>query len=289
MESAVKIKAKKSDEGKTGKIVRKVLLYVFLIFLAIISFLPFYLMLMNCTHSNDEIAKQLWFTPGSALMANYTRLRVNEDIWRGFFNTLFVASASTIITGYFSSLIAYGFSRYKFKGNGVLYMIVLATMMIPGQLGIIGFYQLMTKLHLVDNYLSLILPTIANAGSVFFIKGYTDGAVHESLIEAARIDGCREFTIFNKIALPLMVPSIATMSIFNFIGSWNNYLAPLILLSTPSKYTLPIMIVAAKGVYKQDFGAIYTGVAISVVPIMIAFIAMSKKIVGGLTVGGVKG
>ena len=289
MESPVKTNVKRNTEGKAKKVVGKVFLYAFLILLAVVSFLPFFIMLIDCTHSNAEIATKLWIIPGSDLIANYHRLIANENIWQGFFNSLFVATSITIVSGYASAVVAYGFSRYKFKGNGVLYMVVLATMMIPGQLGIIGMYQLMTKLHLVNNFLSLILPTIANASSVFFIKGYTDGAVHESLIEAARIDGAKEFPIFNKIALPLMIPSVATMSIFTFINTWNNYLTPLILMQDSSKYTLPIMIVAAKGVYKTDFGAIYTGVAISVVPIMIAFIAMSKKIVGGLTIGGVKG
>ena len=289
MESPVKTNVKRNTEGKAKKVVGKVFLYAFLILLAVVSFLPFFIMLIDCTHSNAEIATKLWIIPGSDLIANYHRLIANENIWQGFFNSLFVATSITIVSGYASAVVAYGFSRYKFKGNGVLYMVVLATMMIPGQLGIIGLYQLMSKLHLVNNFLSLILPTIANASSVFFIKGYTDGAVHESLIEAARIDGAKEFPIFNKIALPLMIPSVATMSIFTFINTWNNYLTPLILMQDSSKYTLPIMIVAAKGVYKTDFGAIYTGVAISVVPIMIAFIAMSKKIVGGLTIGGVKG
>ena len=289
MESPVKTNVKRNTEGKAKKVVGKVFLYAFLILLAVVSFLPFFIMLIDCTHSNAEIATKLWIIPGSDLIANYHRLIANENIWQGFLNSLFVATSITIVSGYASAVVAYGFSRYKFKGNGVLYMVVLATMMIPGQLGIIGMYQLMTKLHLVNNFLSLILPSIANASSVFFIKGYTDGAVHESLIEAARIDGAKEFPIFNKIALPLMIPSVATMSIFTFINTWNNYLTPLILMQDSSKYTLPIMIVAAKGVYKTDFGAIYTGVAISVVPIMIAFIAMSKKIVGGLTIGGVKG
>ena len=267
----------------------KIFLYFCLISLAIICFLPFYLMLMNATHDNSEIAKQLWLVPGSALMANYKRLTESVDIWRGFFNSLFLSVCITAVSGYFSALTAYGFSRYKFKGNGILYWVVLGTMMVPTQLGLIGFYQEMSKIGLVDNYLALILPTIASAGSVFFIKGYTDGAVSESLIEAARIDGCNEFSIFHKIAIPLIMPSIATMSIFTFIGTWNNYLLPLVMISSQEKYTLPILIVVAKGVYKTDFGAIYTGIAISVVPIIIAFVFMSKKIIGGLTIGGVKG
>ena len=289
MQSSLKLKVQ-PKRITIGKItLGKIFLYFCLITLAIICFLPFYLMIINATHNNTDIATSLWLTPGNALMENYARLSKNIDIFRGFSNSLFLSVCITIVSGYFSALTAYGFSRYRFKGNAILYWVVLGTMMVPAQLGLIGFYQLMSKLGLIDNYLCLILPTIASAGSVFFIKGYTDGAVSQSLIEAARIDGCKEFSIFHKIGIPLIMPSIATMSIFTFIGTWNSYLYPLVLLSSQEKYTLPILIVVAKGVYKTDFGAIYTGIAISVVPIMIAFVFMSKKIIGGLTIGGVKG
>lgn len=267
----------------------KTVMYICLIILAIGCFIPFYLMIINCTHSNGEIASQLWLTPGTSLDDNYHNLDNNVPIWTGFFNSLFVAVATTIVSGYFSALTAYGFSKYKFKGNKTLYAIVLGSMMIPMQLGFIGFYQMVSSMDLLNSYIPLIIPAIANASAVFFIKGYTDDAVHESLIEAARIDGCSEFGIFNKIALPLIMPAVATMSIFTFVGSWNNYLLPLILLSDMDKYTLPIMQVVSRGVYKSEFGAVYTCIAISVVPIMAAFIFLSKKIMDGLTVGGVKG
>lgn len=268
---------------------KKIVLYFLLILLAVVCFIPFYIMIINATHTNGEVASKIWLTPGNALMSNYHRLTQNTHIWRGFFNSVFLAVTTTVVSGYFSALTAYGFSRYRFKGSKVLYAVVLGTMMIPGQLGLIGFYQLVVKLGMANSYLPLILPAMANASSVFFIKGYTDGAVNKSLIEAARIDGCSEFAIFNKIALPLMMPAIATMSIFTFIGTWNSYLVPLIILTDMNKYTLPIMQVVAKGVYTTDYGAIYVCITISVVPIMLAFAFMSKKIVGGLTIGGVKG
>lgn len=267
----------------------KMLMYIGLFILAVVCFLPFYLMIMNCTHSNGEIASSLWLVPGDSLMDNYESLNSNIPIWTGFFNSLFLAVATTVVSGYFSALTAYGFSKYKFKNNKLLYSVVLGSLMIPGQLGFIGFYQLVSTLGLLNSYIPLIIPSIANAGSVFFIKGYTDDAVHESLIEAARIDGCSEFKIFNKIALPLIMPAVATMSIFTFIGTWNNYLLPLILLTDMDKYTLPIMQVISRGVYKTEFGAIYACIAISVVPIMVAFAFLSRKIMDGLTVGGVKG
>lgn len=280
-------KVKRTNNIMTSS--KKVSWYILLILLTLICLVPFYIMIINSTHTNGEIAAKLWILPGTALLDNYHRLLESVPIWKGFANSLFIAVAVTVVSGYFSALTAYGFSRYKFKGNKILYAIVLGSMMIPMQLGFIGFYQLISKMHLLNSYIPLIIPSIANASSVFFIKGYTDGAVHESLIEAARIDGSSEFSIFNKIGLPLIMPSVATMSIFTFIGTWNNYLTPLILITDMEKYTLPIMQVVAKGVYKTEFGAIYTCIAISVVPIMIAFAFLSKKIIGGLTIGGVKG
>ncbi|MBX4263353.1 carbohydrate ABC transporter permease [Clostridium estertheticum] len=279
----------KNDNKEIGKIISKTVLYIALIALAILCFLPFFIMIINATHTNGEIATTLSLTPGTSLMANYHRLLESQPIWNGLVNSVVIAIAVTAVSGYFSALTAYGFSKFRFKGNKILFWVLLGTMMIPTQLGMIGLFQLVKKLGLLDSYLPLIIPAIATPASVFFIKGYTDGAISRSLIEAARIDGCTEFKIFNRIVLPLIFPSVATMSIFTFIQTWNNFLIPLILLFDPTKFTLPIMVMLARGTYQTEYGAVFAGVAISIVPIMIAFIFLSKKIVGGLTVGGVKG
>ncbi|MBU3075486.1 carbohydrate ABC transporter permease [Clostridium estertheticum] len=279
----------KNDNKEVGKIISKTVLYIALIALAILCFLPFFIMIINATHTNGEIATTLSLTPGTSLMANYHRLLESQPIWNGLVNSVVIAIAVTAVSGYFSALTAYGFSKFRFKGNKILFWVLLGTMMIPTQLGMIGLFQLVKKLGLLDSYLPLIIPAIATPASVFFIKGYTDGAISRSLIEAARIDGCSEFKIFNRIVLPLIFPSVATMSIFTFIQTWNNFLIPLILLFDPTKFTLPIMVMLARGTYQTEYGAVFAGVAISIVPIMIAFIFLSKKIVGGLTVGGVKG
>ena len=279
----------KTNTKSISSIIKKSLVYIALIALAIMCFLPFFIMIINATHTNAEIATTLSLTPGTAFVANYKRLLESQPIWNGLFNSLIIASSVTVVSGYFSALTAYGFSKFKFKGNSILFWILLGTMMIPTQLGMIGLFQLVKNLKLLDSYLPLIIPAIASPTAVFFIKGYTDGAISDSLIEAARIDGCNEFKIFNRIVLPLIFPSVATMSIFTFISTWNNFLIPLILLFDPKKFTLPIMVMLARGTYKTEYGAVFAGVAISIVPVMITFIFLSKKIVGGLTVGGVKG
>jgi multiple sugar transport system permease protein len=279
----------KTNTKSISSSIKKTLLYIALLALAILCFLPFFIMIINATHTNGEIATTLSLKPGTAFMANYKRLLQSQPIWNGLLNSLIIASSVTVVSGYFSALTAYGFSKFKFKGNNILFWILLGTMMIPSQLGMIGLFQLVKNFKLLDSYLPLIVPAIASPAAVFFIKGYTDGAISNSLIEAARIDGCNEFKIFNRIVLPLIFPSVATMSIFTFINTWNNFLIPLILLFDPKKFTLPIMVMLARGTYQTEYGAVFAGVAISIVPIMIAFIFLSKKIVGGLTIGGVKG
>jgi len=280
---------KSADTRQVRNFVKKTILYIALTSLAVLCCLPFFIMIINATHTNLEIATTLSLKPGSALMTNYRRLLESQPIWKGFFNSLLLATCVTVVSGYFSALTAYGFSKFKFKGSNILFWVLLGTMMIPTQLGMIGLFQLVKNLHLLDSYLPMIIQAIATPASVFFIKGYTDGAISDSLIEAARIDGCKEIVIFNKIVLPLILPAVATMSIFTFINTWNNFLIPLILLFDQSKFTLPIMVMSARGTYQTEYGVVFTGVAISIVPIMIAFIFLSKKIVGGLTVGGVKG
>ncbi|SET71234.1 multiple sugar transport system permease protein [Natronincola peptidivorans] len=280
----IKDKTTQKNKAKLSNIT----LYIILMGLAVLTFLPFYIMMINATRTSNEIATQLNFLPGSALIDNYRRMRSAVDIWQGFKNSLIISISSTALAAYCGALTAYGFAKYKFKGNKVLFWVVLGTMMFPAQLGLIGFFRVCSALNLINNRLALILPAIANANLVFFVKLYIDAAVPNEVIESARIDGCSEFMIFNKIVIPMIIPSIATMSIFAFIQSWNNYLIPLVVLYDESKYTVPILTAMAKGVYRTDFGAVYVAVALSIVPIMIAFLFCSKYIIGGLTAGAVK-
>ena len=179
---------------------------------------------------------------------------------------------------------------YKFKGNSTLFKVIVVFMMIPGQLSLIGFYNLCFKLKLVNSYAPLILPAIAAPGIVFFLRQYVQSLLSKSLLEAARIDGAGELHIFHRIVLPIMAPGIATMSIGSFIGNWNSYLVPMILLNSPKKFTLPVMITtlnAATDLQKNQ-GAIYLGVSISVVPIIIVFCFCSKYIISSISAGSVK-
>lgn len=270
--------------------IKKSLLYAILVLLAAICLMPFLLMMVNATRTGSEIVKSFTLVPGHALSLNWDIVSGYFNLLKGMANSLLVALPVTLLTSYFSAMAAYALVIYKFKGNKFLNGVIIIFMMIPGQLSLIGFYDLITELHMVDTYWPLILPAIASPGTVFFLRQYCEGSLQPALIEAARIDGAKELHIFHHIILPLMSPGIATMAIGAFIGSWNSYLLPLILLNSPDKFTLPVMIASlnsSKDIASNQ-GAIYLAVAISVIPILIVFAFCSKYIIGSLAAGGVK-
>lgn len=179
---------------------------------------------------------------------------------------------------------------YKFKGQSIMFYTIVIFMMIPGQLGLLGFYNLVASLKLIDSYIPLIIPAIASTGTVFFLRQYILSVLPMSLLEAGRIDGGKELYMFHRIALPIMAPGIATMAIGGFIGSWNSYLVPLILLNSPEKFPLPVMIssLSADLDIASNQGATYLAVAISIIPIIIVFCFCSKYIISSISAGSVK-
>ncbi len=274
---------------KKGKFsIGKTILYIFLTVLGIVCFLPFYFMIINCTHSSVDIAQKLLIFPGLEFLDNYTRMTKLVPIWKGMFNSIVIAVSATVLSGYFGALTSFGFAKYKFKGKEFLFAIVLGSLIVPQQIALAGISEVMYSLHLMNNRLALIIPAIANPAMVFFTRYYIQAAVSDSVLESARMDGCSEFRIFNSIVIPMIIPSLATMSIFTFIGSWNSYLLPLFILNTQEKYTMPLMAALAKGVYQNDYGAVYAAIAMSMLPVMIVFSFCSKYIIGGLTAGAVK-
>jgi multiple sugar transport system permease protein len=267
----------------------KIVLYAFLIVMALISIVPFYMMVINSTHTNVEISQRVWLRPGSALLDNYRIIQSKVNIWQGFVASTIITLPSVILSAFFSTLTAYGFAKFNFRGKELLFWIILGTMMVPQQLGLIGYYDLLSKIRLIDSFLPLILPTAANAAMVFFIRAYIESSISDSLIEAAIIDGGGEWYIFRRIIFPLAMPSIATMSIFTFINKWNDLLTPLVLLNSAKKFPMPVVVSNIRGLYETNFGAIYLGVTISIIPILIVVITFSRSIIKGLTIGAVKG
>ena len=231
---------------------------------------------------------QLNLLPGGALAENYETMQSHVNIWRGFANSLLIAIPYTALTGYFGAFVAYGFAKFNFRWKNVLFVIVLASMMIPSQVTVIGFYQLCLELKMLNSYWPFILRGVCNATTVFFLRGIISQSIPDSIIEAARIEGCSEIGIFNRIVLPCIKPGVMTMCIFNFVTCWNNYMEPLIVMSDNDMYTMPVMISMIKGLYLTNYGAMYLAIAISVIPIIVVFCFLSKYIVNGLTVGADK-
>lgn len=270
--------------------IKKAILYILLILLAALCLFPFLLMMVNATRTGTDISTSFTLIPGKALKDNWNTVFDYFNLFQGMWNSLLVAVPATLLTAYFSALTAYGLAMYKFKGNKVIFGAILVFMMIPGQLSLIGFYNLCTKLHMVNSYAPLIIPAIAAPGTVFFLRQYVLSVLPPSLIEAARIDGAGELYSFHRIVLPIMSPGIATMSIMCFIGNWNNYLLPMIILNKNSKFTLPVMMATLRAStnIQSEQGAIYLSVAISVIPILLVFCFCSKYIISSISAGSVK-
>ncbi len=289
----------KSFIGKRGITIFS---YGLMILLGILCAIPFYLMFINATRSNNEIFSGVSFLPSNHLVDNFMNLIFGKvsavdksvrgnglNIPQGFLNSAVIAVSATLLSGYFSAMTAFCFSLYKFKLKKILWGLIMVVIMLPPTVGLIGYFKLISGLNMLDTYWPLILPAIASPFAVFFIRQFITGSLPISLVEAARIDGAGEFMIFNRIVLPLSMPGIATVSIMGFLGSWNNYLGPLIVLDKKSLFTLPLLIQQLNTtLYNRDFGAMYMGVALSVFPILIAFSILSRFLIEGISSGAVK-
>ena len=277
-----------NEKVKSG--IAKFFLYAFLIILAVICFLPFLMMLINSTRSGNEIMTGFSLIPGSSLGTNWKVVTENMNLGRGFLNSIFLAVCNTLLVSYVSAITAYGLAYYKVRGAKVIFTSMLIFMMVPSQLSLLGFYDLCNNMRLIDNYIPLIIPSIASPATVFFLRQYILSVMPKAILEAPRIDGAGEITIFHKIVLPIMAPGIATMAIGTFVGSWNSYLIPMLLINSPEKRPLPVMVAELSAVrdITTNLGATYLVVAISIVPIMIAFCFFSKYIISGISAGSVK-
>jgi arabinosaccharide transport system permease protein len=271
--------------------IKRVIVYIALGLLTILALGPVWIMLVNATRSTEEIVQGISIMPSRYMINNWKVLssRGTFNAMRGLANSLIVSCGYTFLAVYFGALAAYGFHVYDFKGRKFLFTVVLGVIMIPAQLTTIGYYQYMSRVGLTNTLYPLILPGLASSTTVFFLKQYISSTLPLELVSAGRVDGANEFSIFHRIALPMMAPGMATMAIFAFVVSWNNFMLPSIILTSSEKYTLPLMVQMLKGdAFRVEYGALYLGIAISVIPIILAYIVFSKFIISGITAGGVK-
>ena len=285
-----KKKADKSD--KIALYIQRTLCYIVLILLSILCLFSFYVLLINTTRSHPDIQKGFSLIPGKSFLVNMKNLLTDKQLpVSGMANSLLVASGTAILSVYFSALTAYAIHAYNFRFKKLAFTFIMIIMMVPTQVSALGFIKQMSDMHLMNSFIPLVVPSIASPVVFFFIKQYMDSVLPIELVEAARIDGAHEFRIFNQIVLPLMKPAIAVQAIFTFVASWNNYFIPSLLLNKDSKKTLPILIAQLRSAdfLKFDMGKVYMMLGFAILPVIIVYLCLSKFIVRGVTLGGVKG
>ena len=221
------------------------------------------------------------------LTANYRNLWKTVPYSRYFINSVFIATASTLLTLFFCSLGGYAFAKYRFRGQKVLFGILLASMMVPFQVLLVPLFGLMYDIGWLNSYKAIVIPFSVGAFGVFLMRQFIV-TIPSELLDAARIDGCSEFGIYYRIVLPIIKPALGALTIYSFLGSWNGYLWPLIILRDEEKYTLPIGLANLVGIYRQDYGMLMAGTLLSLMPIVILFLAMQREFVQGITLGSVK-
>ena len=272
---------------------RRTIAYVILVIISFFCLFWFYMLLINSTRSHAELGSGFRVLPSTYLIRNLTGMfNGTVPILNGLLNSVIVATCTAALSVYFSTLTAFAIHAYDFKLKKPLFTFILAIMMIPTQVTALGFIQLIRKMNLMNSFIPLIIPSIAAPITFFYLKQYMETALPHELLEAARIDGASEMMIFNKIALPIMVPGIAVQLIFTFVSSWNNYFTPaLVLVDNDKKKTLPILIALLRGAdfLKFDMGVVYVTIAFSIFPVVVVYLLLSKYIVGGVAVGAVKG
>ena len=271
---------------------KKTVIFIICVFLAILSVMPFLIMIVNSTRSTTQIQQHAVSLIPSHYFSNNLKILLGKSFKPsvGFMNSLIVSISATALATYFSTLTAYALVVYQWKARKAFFSFIMAIMMIPAQITMIGFYQMVYKIGMVNKLSMLILPAIASPSMVFFMRQYMQPALSLEIVQSARIDGAKEFYIFNLIALPIMKPAIATQAIFSFVSSWNRLFEPLILLTDQKKYTLPIMVSLLRGdIYKTEYGAVYLGLTLTALPLIVVYLALSKYIIAGVALGSVKG
>ena len=277
---------------RDGNVLVKVFIYAVCIFFAVLSIWPFIVMVVNATRSTTQIQQHaVSLIPSKYLMKNWAVFEGKSFSPKtGLINSVIISTGTTLLTIYFSTLTAYAVVAYDWKMRNAFYTMILCVMMIPQTIVSIGFYQFMFKLGMSNNILALIIPSIAAPSCVFFMRQFMMASLPLEILDSARIDGSKEFYTFNKIALPMMKPAMATQGIFTFVSSWNQLFLPSLLLTKDAKKTLPVMVSMLKGdIYKTEYGTVYLGLTLTVLPLFVVYFSLSRYIIAGVALGGVKG
>ncbi|MGC1214193.1 MAG: carbohydrate ABC transporter permease [Micromonospora sp.] len=267
------------------------LTYVALTLTAVLSIFPIYWMFVVASKTSDAMGQvPPPVVPGGNLGANIAKLFENTDAYflSGLINSAIVASTVTVSVVFFSTLAGFAFAKLRFRGRNALLLVIVATMMVPTQLGVIPLYMLMTKLNWNDRLPAVIVPCLVTGFGVFMMRQYAGQAVSTELIEAARVDGCNTARIYWNVVLPALRPAAAVLGLLTFMTTWNDFLWPYAVLNDPENPTVQLSLRALSDGYYQDMSQVFTGTAIATLPLLLVFILFGRQIIGGIMEGAVK-
>ncbi|NGP44838.1 carbohydrate ABC transporter permease [Bacillaceae bacterium SIJ1] len=267
----------------------KIVLHTILLIGVVVSIFPFYWLAVMSTNSTSEI---LAFPPnflfGDQFMTNVQNVFANINFFQATANTLFVAVLTTVGTLFFCSLAGFAFAKFDFPGKNFLFISLLATMMIPAQLSFVPQFLVMAFIGWVNSFQALIVPGLAGAFGIFWIRQYCQESVPDELLDAGRLDGCSHFRLYWHVALPILRPAMAFLGIFTFIGVWNDYLWPLVVLNDSTKFTLQVMLAQLNGIYNTDYGMVMAGTLLATLPLIVLFAVFSRQFISGIAEGALK-
>ena len=265
--------------------------YGFVLIGAVVMLLPLWIMFVYATHTNSDILSTpppFWF--GSSLKENATDLFQRLPyFWNNFGMSVYVASITTILNLLFCSMAGYAFAKFEFKGKNLAFAIVMGTLLLPQFLGLIPSVIIMQGLGWLNEAKALYVPAACTAIGVFMMRQFISSSIPNELLDAARIDGCGELRIYFLIVVPLLGPAFGTLGLITFIGSWNNFLSPLVIMQDMERFTVPLALRSLNGMGEVPWGAITLGSALATLPLIIAFVFASKRFIEGMTAGAVKG
>ncbi|HEY6739367.1 MAG TPA: carbohydrate ABC transporter permease [Actinopolymorphaceae bacterium] len=279
-----------SGDGRTSQVVIKVVTHVLLIFGVLVSIFPFYWMIVMSTNEHQDIMKSTpTLTFGSQLSNNIQTVLDSIPFWGSLWNTIVVATISTVLVLFLSSIAAFAFAKFEFPGKKTLFVILLATFMVPSQLSTVPSFVIMSELGWVGTFQALIVPGAVSAFGIFLLRQYAEGAIHPDLLDAARIDGCGFFRQYLNVAVPLLRPALAFLGIFTFIGVWNDYFWPLVILINPDQVTLQVALNQLNGLlYQTDYSTVMTGTLLAVLPLLVIFFIGARQFLSDLAAGALK-
>ena len=267
---------------------KKYFIHVFIIITAAITLAPFLWMLsasfMHDGHANVYPPR---FFPDIFTFTQYENLFSRLNILRNFLNSLIVSTLVTAVSLFFNSMAGYAFAKYRFAGKDRLFKMLLSSMIIPSQVTMLPLFLMLKEMGLLNTYMAILIPGLANIFGIFMIRQYAM-SVPDSLIEAARMDGATDFQIYRIVIVPLIKPILVTLALFTFMGTWNDFLWPLIALNDDSMYTLPVALANLMGEHTKDPELMMAGSVVTILPVLILFLSLQKQYIKGIMLGSVK-